>query len=144
MKLSGSTRMPACAWMRSSPTAAAALSASVISPGSSRPRSSADAGPRAGEAVGLQLEGDGVAGWRWPGSCCCSRLTSAADAEDVLHVVAVLVGDDVLGGEVADGAELLLQLGEEVEVEVHELVGRAVEGAHLRRWPGRSRCSSPR
>ena len=122
--------------MRSSPTAAAALSASLISPGSSWPRSSASLGPGAGEAVGLQLEGDGVL----VGLARVLLLQPAdlaADAEDVLHVVAVLVGDDVLGGEVADGAELVLQLGQEVEVEVHELVGRAVERARSAQlaWP---------
>ena len=47
-------------------------------------------------------------------------------------MVAVLVGDDVLRGEVTGGAELLLQLLQELEVEVHELIGRAVERADLR------------
>ena len=46
-------------------------------------------------------------------------------------MVAVLVGDDVLGGEIAGGPELALQLLQELQVEVHEPVGRAVEGTEL-------------
>ena len=80
-------------------------------------------------------------GWLRPGSCCCGSADLVADAEDVLHVVAVLVGDDVLRGEVAGGAELLLQLLQELEVEVHEPVGRAVERADLRRGLAARRCS---
>ena len=47
-------------------------------------------------------------------------------------MVAVLVSDDVLSGEVTGGAELLLQLLQELEVEVDEPVGRAVERPDLR------------
>ena len=47
--------------------------------------------------------------------------------------MAELVGDDVLSGEVTGGTELLLELHQEVEVEVHEVVERAVERPGLRR-----------
>jgi hypothetical protein len=43
------------------------------------------------------------------------------------------VGDDVLSGEIALRTELLLQGGEELEIEVHEVVGGTVERAGLRR-----------
>ena len=56
----------------------------------------------------------------------------------VLHVVAVLVGDDVLSSQVTGGTELVLQLGQEVEVEVDELVGGTVEGPDLPPMPARS------
>ena len=130
MKLSESTVIPAWDWMRSSPTAAAASSASLISPCSELPSLVGVARPGPGEAVGLQLQGDG----QLVGLARVLLLQPAdvaAHAEHVLHVVAVLVGDDVLRGQVAGGAELLLQLQQEVEVEVHEPVGRAVERAHL-------------
>ena len=95
--------------MRSSPTAAAALSASLISPCVELAALVGVARPRAGEAVGLQLEGDRVAvGVRRVLLLRAGDL--AAHAEHVLDVVAVLVGDDVLRGEVAGGAELVLQL----------------------------------
>ena len=45
------------------------------------------------------------------------------------------MGDDVLRGEVTGRAELVLQLLQEVEVEVHELVGGTVERPRLRRRP---------
>ena len=67
------------------------------------------AGPHAGEAVGLQLERDRVL----VGACGILLLRPPhlrIDAEHVLDVMAVLVGDDVLGGEVAGRAELILQL----------------------------------
>jgi hypothetical protein len=47
-------------------------------------------------------------------------------------VVADLVRDDVRLREVAGGAEPVAQLAEEVEVDVHLGVGRAVEGPHRR------------
>ncbi len=46
-------------------------------------------------------------------------------------MVPVLVGDDVLRGEIARGSELVLELDQEVEIEVHLRVGRAVERAHV-------------
>ena len=60
-------------------------------------------------------------------------LGAVEDAEEVLDVVAVLVGDDVLLGELAAvGAELALQLLEEARVDVDLRVERAVEGTDLR------------
>ena len=132
---SGSTRPWVCFWMRSSPTAAAALSASLIS--SSLDQRLAGVGaalhrvvdPRAGVAVGLQLEGDP----HQPLRLAARLLHGGVLPGEVLHVVAELVGDDVLRGEVAGGAEVGLQLVQEVEVDVHEGVGRAVERPGLRR-----------
>ena len=81
-------------------------------------------GPGAGVAVGLQLEPDGAAvGPVSPGVTC------AFGAEQVLHVVAVLVRDDVgVDEQPALRPELLLELVEEAEVDVDQLVGGAVEG----------------
>ena len=85
-------------------------------------------GPDAREAVGLQLQEHrelvGVARAAAP-----LGVHLAHDPEQVLDVVAELVGDDVRLGEVARGAEALLQLAEEAEVEVDLAVDGAVEGA---------------
>ena len=80
-------------------------------------------GPHAGVAVGLQLEPDRVA----VGALLGADL--AHGAEQVLDVVAVLVGEDVGLDEVAAlAAELALEhVVEERGVEVDVLVGRAVE-----------------
>ena len=85
-----------------------------------------------GVAVGLELEAHrqvvGVAG---AGLLLAAHLV--ARAEEVLHVVAELVGEHVDAGEVAGRAELALELLEEREVDVGVLVGRAVEGPDRRR-----------
>ena len=118
-------------WMRSSPTAAAASSASSTSPSLEVALLEHVVGPHAGVAVGLELDPHGL----------LVRLAAAAgDAEQVLHVVADLVGDHVGLGEVAGGAEAVAQLVEEAEVDVGQPVGRAVEGPDRRATPGRSRC----
>ena len=65
-------------------------------------------------------------------ACWRAACTSSRDAEQVLHVVADLVGDDVGLGEVARGAEARAQLVEEAEVDVDLLVARTVERAHRR------------
>ena len=60
-------------------------------------------------------------------------LRAAEDAEQVLDVVAVLVGDDVrLGERPALRAEARAQLVEEAQVDVDVLIGRAIEGPHGR------------
>src|SRR5438094_10204544 len=77
--------------------------------------------PPAGEAGGLELNPRGL------------RVRSGLreQAELVLHVVAVLVGDDVpLGERAALRAEALRQFLEEAQVEVDLLVLRAIERAH--------------
>ena len=81
--------------------------------------------PHAGVAVGLQLEADRAA----LGALTIARLLDGGRrTEKVLHVVAVLMSDDVgLRERPALGAELRLQLVVEPEVDVHGLVGRAVE-----------------
>ena len=82
--------------MRSSPTAAAASSASAIwaaVSGSRKPVAGGVVRPDAGEAVGLELGPD-----RSP--CGAGAAAAAAGgAQEVLDVVAVLVGDDVALGE---------------------------------------------
>ena len=60
------------------------------------------------------------------------RLDLIGDAEQLLHVMADLMGDDIGLGEVAGRAEAVLQLLVEVEVDIDLLVVRAVERAHLR------------
>ena len=135
MNDSGLTRPCVCIWMRSSPTAAAALSASEISPVVDQRLAGGGAAlhrvvdPGAGVAVGLQLEGDP----HQPLRLAAGLLHGGVLPGEVLHVVAELVGDDVRGRQVAGGAELGLQLVHEVEVDVHEGVGRAVERPGLRR-----------
>ena len=77
--------------------------------------------PHAGEAVGLELNPDGL------------RVRSGLreQAELVLHVVAILVGDDVpLGERPALRAEPLRQFLEEAQVEVDLFVLGAIERAH--------------
>ena len=56
----------------------------------------------------------------------------AEGAKQVLHMVAHLMGDDIGIGEIPVGAELLPHRGEEAEVDVEFLVGRAVERTHGR------------
>src|SRR5207249_2577631 len=85
--------------------------------------------PDAGQAVGLQLDADGRR----------VALRAAAlprgrdllgDAEQRLHVMADLVGDDVGLREVTGRAETIAKRAEEAEVEVELLVGGAVERTH--------------
>ena len=83
--------------------------------------------PHAGEAIGLELRLDRAAAG--PARPAARRQ----EAEEVLDVMAVLVGDHVgLGERPAFGAELALELLEEAEVEVDELVLGAVERPDLR------------
>jgi DNA-binding transcriptional regulator YbjK len=84
-------------------------------------------GPHSGVAVRLQLASHGRA---------LRPLPVVADlgkrALDVLHVMAVLVGDDVgLGERAALGAELAAELVEEAEVEVDVAVAGTVERAGI-------------
>ena len=58
---------------------------------------------------------------------------AAVDPEQVLHVVADLVCDDVGLREVAGRPESRAELAEEAQIEVHGAVGRAVEGADVGR-----------
>jgi hypothetical protein len=61
-----------------------------------------------------------------------SCLHLIRDAKLVLHVVADLVRDDVCLGEVAGRLEAVFQILIESEVDVHRLIGRAIEGPHRR------------
>src|SRR3954453_2068080 len=85
--------------------------------------------PDAGEAVGLQLEVDTAA--LRPGDALANP---AHGAEQVLHVVAVLMSNDVgLRKRPAGRAEPGAQLVEETEVEIDVAIWRAVEGPDVRR-----------
>ena len=90
--------------------------------------------PGSGEAVRLQFEGDAERVGRL-GRLVLELADPVADAGHILDVVAILVGHDVLRGQITGGAEFVLELLEEVEVEVHELVHRAVERPDLCRRP---------
>ncbi len=89
-------------------------------------------GPDAGKAVRLELEPHrelvGVVGVLLP-----LEVDVLHHAEEVLDVVAELVRDHVGPREVAGGAELLLQLVEEGEVEIDLAVAGTVERADRRR-----------
>ena len=118
--------------MWSSPTAAAAFSASRTCCFGRRLQErdavlvlllGRVADPRAREAVGLQLGAHAVA--VFAGAVVGMLLH---DPGDVLHVVAVLVGEHVELGERPGGrVEPLAQQREERRIDVHRLFGRAVE-----------------
>src|SRR5258708_21794337 len=91
-------------------------------------------GPHAGEAVGLQLDA-------YLGCIALARahallrlLHLRQNAEEVLHVMPDLVGDDVglreLASLAAAAAEAVLQIVEERSVEINALILRAVEWSH--------------
>ena len=69
--------------------------------------------PHAGEEVGLEFEADRQLVAFDLARPLPGLLDLAGDAEQVLHVVADLVGDDVGLGEIARRAELVVQLVEE-------------------------------
>ncbi len=88
--------------------------------------------PDPGQTIRLQLEphrelvGLGLADPPLHG------LDLGVDAQQVLDVVADLVGDHVGLGEIAGRAEALFELVVEAEVDIELVVGGAVEGAHCR------------
>ena len=133
---SGSTRPWRACWIRSSPTASAAFTASAML--SWRQRDAAlralvgELRPDAGVAVGLQLQRDRVL-VRVVRVALLRGAHLALGAEEGLQVVAELVRRDVRLRELALRAELLLELVEEAELEVDLLVRRAVERADLGR-----------
>src|SRR5579872_6057387 len=94
-------------------------------------------GPHAGETIGLQLDLDlqGV-GFGLTRGLLLHRVHFRDDAEQVLHVMAGLVRDDVglreLAGLALAAAEPGLDLAEEAGVEKNLLLRWAVERAHRR------------
>ena len=116
--------------MRSSPTAAAAFSASSTSPLEHLPLIGG-VRPHAGVAVRLELQPDRELvrlGWIRLLELPHARVR----AQQVLDVVPELVGEHVRLREIARRAEPLLQLVEEAEIEVDPLVERTVERTHHR------------
>jgi hypothetical protein len=83
--------------------------------------------PDAGQAISLKLERYRRAVGSHRGVAC-----PRVEAQQVLHVVAHLVRDDVGLREVARRAESLRQLLEEAKVEVDLLITRAIERARRR------------
>ena len=82
--------------------------------------------PDSREAVRLELDAHGPA-------LRALVLRAAEDAQEILDVVAVLVGHHVgLRERPSLGAEVLAELVEEAEVDVDVLIGGAVEGPHRR------------
>ena len=127
---SGSTRPWTRAWIRSSPTAAAAFSASAIWAsliGCEVAGLDGVVRPDTGEAVGLQLGPDGLARRRpWP-----PTLRSRMPSRSWTWWPYSWASDVRLRERPARGAELRLQLVEEAEVDVDVPVGRAVERPDL-------------
>ena len=89
-------------------------------------------GPDAGEAVGLQLHAHLERVGLRLAHALARGLDLIGDAEQLLHVMADLMRDDIGLGHVARRVEAVLQLLVEVEVDIDLLVVRAVERAHLR------------
>ena len=85
--------------------------------------------PYASVVVGLEFDADG--GLVFSGFVLAGHLgvRLVERAEEVLHVVAYFVGDNVGACEVAAGSDGGRHFVEEVKVEVDLFVGRAVEGA---------------
>src|SRR4029450_3049156 len=83
--------------------------------------------PHAGEAVGLELHRHRERVAAAPARARALRRDLLGDADEVLHVMADLVGDHVGARELTRRPEALGQLLEERAVEIDALVPRAVE-----------------
>ena len=128
---SGTTRPCVRSWMRSSPTAAAASSASATS---WRVRSSTNPVPSAWPTHRPAKQSACSSTRTWPPCGPVSRSALSRVPIEVLNVVSVLVREDVrLGERPAASAELRLELVEEPEVDVDVAVARTVERARRRR-----------
>ena len=88
--------------------------------------------PDPGETVGLQFEFDRQLVLRGLAQPLLLLAHLGRDAEQVLHVVAHLVGDHIALGEVAIGPELVTHVLIEGEIDIDCAVCRAVEGTHDR------------
>ena len=75
--------------------------------------------PHAGEAVGLQLEARPSTGWRVDGSACCACCICSLMPTRFWMWCPYSWATMYCVGQVAGGTERVLELGEEVEVEVH-------------------------
>ncbi|OMP12851.1 hypothetical protein COLO4_02680, partial [Corchorus olitorius] len=96
-------------------------------------------GPDAGIAIRLQLQPhrQGIALRLTRRLLCAPHLIRRA--EQILDVMAELVRDDIIAGEIALRAEAIGEFVEEAGVEIDAAVGRAVEGPHRR-----LRCAAAR
>src|SRR3990170_6903688 len=83
-------------------------------------------GPDAGKTVGLELHAHLERIAFSLVHALAQGLDLIGDAQELLHVMADLMGEDVGLGEVAGGPEAVLQLLVEVEVDIDLLVARAV------------------
>src|SRR5215831_4307708 len=96
-------------------------------------------GPDARQAVGLELHAHlervavGLA------ATALRLLDALGDAEQVLDVMADLVGDEVGLGEVARGPDLVTQIAIERQIDIELVIARTVEGAHRRLGEAASR-----
>jgi len=90
-------------------------------------------GPDAGKKVGLQLKTDGVLVVFFLADAPLHGRHLVGDAEQVLHMVADLMGDDISDGKIAGGIVLVLQLLAEGEIDINLFVPGAVEGSCGRR-----------
>ena len=87
-------------------------------------------GPDAGETIGLQLGPHRKCVAIALAHALAHLLHLARDAEQVLHMMSDLVGDDVSLRELAWRAKTRRKLVEEAEVEIDPLVGWTVERSH--------------
>ena len=85
--------------------------------------------PDAGEEIRLKLEPDGeLVVFRFTDAAAL-RLHLAADPEQILHMMADLVRDDVSLGEIARSAKAFVQHPVKSEVDVNAPIFRAIERA---------------
>lgn len=88
--------------------------------------------PQARKAVGLQLRHHREPVVRGLGDLAALGLQLSADPQQVLDVMADLVGNDIRLGKVARGVHLVLQVAVEGKVDVDLTVAGAVKGPHGR------------
>ncbi|MNN69514.1 hypothetical protein D3C81_1853050 [compost metagenome] len=87
-------------------------------------------GPDTGQAIGLQFlaHQQAIVAFHALTALACG-LHAGRHPQQGLHVVADFVGNHIGLGKVAGGGKALLHLLEELHVQVHHLIGRAIEGA---------------
>src|SRR5262245_41343319 len=86
-------------------------------------------GPNSGKAVGLKFHQDAQLLLRTR-VALLSHPQFSFNTQNVLHVMANLMSDDVGLGKISWRAKLALQFVVEIQIDVDALVGRAIEGTH--------------